>query len=376
MVLVEELGLDRSNASDRADVPLRLSELDTHGLLALGFLGIMEYERGQLRAAEVLAAEGLKIARHRGWARSAQANLVHLVLAMVFIERNRLGEAQRALDPCWSARHDVLTPAVRIAVNVAQARLDLAGGRARRAKTVLTQLRSSVETSEPPVLTRRWLTLTEAEADLATGRASAALERVRSFPHAALGSPEALSVIGARAELALGNPAQAESILAPVRERSSNPVVGAEAWLVTALAADRGGQDHAALVALDCALSLGEQQDALRPFLASDRGRLETMLRHRQRLGTGRRAFIDNLMAEIGTSEDIPASRSRLISPLTPREHMVLRHLATTQSNEEIGEELYISINTVKAHAKSVYQKLSVSRRGEAVTKARALGLL
>ena len=45
-------------------------------------------------------------------------------------------------------------------------------------------------------------------------------------------------------------------------------------------------------------------------------------------------------------------------------------------STEEIAADLYVSVNTVKTHLKSVYRKLSVSRRNEAVRRARELGLL
>ncbi|MGW4747542.1 helix-turn-helix transcriptional regulator [Streptomyces sp. NPDC004290] len=45
-------------------------------------------------------------------------------------------------------------------------------------------------------------------------------------------------------------------------------------------------------------------------------------------------------------------------------------------STEDIAADLYVSVNTVKTHLKSVYRKLSVHRRNEAVRRARELGLL
>jgi LuxR family maltose regulon positive regulatory protein len=50
--------------------------------------------------------------------------------------------------------------------------------------------------------------------------------------------------------------------------------------------------------------------------------------------------------------------------------------LALLETNDEIGALLYISPNTVKAHAKAVYRKLGVSNRREAVKRGRALGLI
>jgi LuxR family transcriptional regulator, maltose regulon positive regulatory protein len=54
----------------------------------------------------------------------------------------------------------------------------------------------------------------------------------------------------------------------------------------------------------------------------------------------------------------------------------VLRLLATDCSQREIGERLYISLNTVKSHTKSIFRKLSVSSRADAVARARELALI
>ena len=61
---------------------------------------------------------------------------------------------------------------------------------------------------------------------------------------------------------------------------------------------------------------------------------------------------------------------------LTPKELETLRLLATRLSRREIGERLYVSLNTVKTHQRAVYRKLSVEHRGAAVTRARELRLL
>nr|WP_232001135.1 LuxR C-terminal-related transcriptional regulator [Mycobacterium sp. 1165178.9] len=61
---------------------------------------------------------------------------------------------------------------------------------------------------------------------------------------------------------------------------------------------------------------------------------------------------------------------------LTPKELEVLRLLATRLSRREIGQRLYVSLNTVKTHQRAVYRKLRVEHRGAAVSRARELGLL
>lgn len=61
---------------------------------------------------------------------------------------------------------------------------------------------------------------------------------------------------------------------------------------------------------------------------------------------------------------------------LSDRELDVLRLMPTRLSQREIGASLYVSLNTVKTHTKSIFRKLGVSTREEAVTRARELGLL
>jgi len=54
----------------------------------------------------------------------------------------------------------------------------------------------------------------------------------------------------------------------------------------------------------------------------------------------------------------------------------VLRLLTTHLSHAEMAEELVVSVNTVRSHVKSIYAKLDVHSRMEAVDRARELGLL
>ncbi len=56
-----------------------------------------------------------------------------------------------------------------------------------------------------------------------------------------------------------------------------------------------------------------------------------------------------------------------IIQPLTAREQEVLRRISEMLSTAEVASEMYISINTVKAHVKSILRKLAAAHRGEAV---------
>ncbi len=75
---------------------------------------------------------------------------------------------------------------------------------------------------------------------------------------------------------------------------------------------------------------------------------------------------------------DVPASPRVVVEgeALTPREAAVLQRLPGQQTLREIADELFVSHNTAKTHARTLYRKLGVSTRDEAVTAARAGGLL
>ena len=61
---------------------------------------------------------------------------------------------------------------------------------------------------------------------------------------------------------------------------------------------------------------------------------------------------------------------------LSARELEVLRYLPTMLTASEIAAELYVSVNTIKAHTRSIYRKLGASRRREAVVRAYECGVL
>ena len=62
--------------------------------------------------------------------------------------------------------------------------------------------------------------------------------------------------------------------------------------------------------------------------------------------------------------------------PLTDREREVLDLVASGATNREIAERLFLSPHTVKEHTSSLYRKLGVRNRAEAVQKAQRLGLI
>ena len=70
----------------------------------------------------------------------------------------------------------------------------------------------------------------------------------------------------------------------------------------------------------------------------------------------------------------VPAAASA--DELSERELTVLRLLSSQLSLRQIGNELYVSLNTIKTHTRNIYGKLRVGSREQAVARARELGLL
>lgn len=90
--------------------------------------------------------------------------------------------------------------------------------------------------------------------------------------------------------------------------------------------------------------------------------------------------YLNHVLAafESGSAATLPTAdlQAGFVEPLTVREMEVLLLLGERLTNQEIAQKLTISPKTVKRHVSNIYQKLSVSNRREAATKARELGLL
>jgi LuxR family maltose regulon positive regulatory protein len=65
-----------------------------------------------------------------------------------------------------------------------------------------------------------------------------------------------------------------------------------------------------------------------------------------------------------------------LMDPLSERELVVLRLLASDLDGPAIARELTVSLNTLRTHTRNIYTKLSANSRREAVARARDLDLL
>ena len=87
------------------------------------------------------------------------------------------------------------------------------------------------------------------------------------------------------------------------------------------------------------------------------------------------RPLCDEVEQELETARDRAAGGELLEAP-TAAELAVLRLLASDLSAREIGEQLFLSPNTIRSHTRAIYRKLGVHSRPDAVARATALGLL
>jgi LuxR family maltose regulon positive regulatory protein len=161
-----------------------------------------------------------------------------------------------------------------------------------------------------------------------------------------------------------------------------------EVMLLLSLLHDASDAGEAALMALEDAVTLAEPGGFIRPFL--DLGGSMGDLLNRLAFQKNATPYMGRLLAEfkkerMGYPETIrkdpPAARqnpdSRFINEaLTNREVDIVTLLSQRLSNKEIAEKLFISPHTVKKHAMNIYSKLNVTSRGQAVGKARSLGII
>ena len=154
-----------------------------------------------------------------------------------------------------------------------------------------------------------------------------------------------------------------------------------EILVLQALAHQAQGNLSLALAPLARALSLAEPEGYVRIFV--DEGESMRWLLEKQAHGEGHRpiGYAAKLLAAFAQPATIPPStvrhsQSSVIEPLSERELEVLQHIAAGLTNREIADRLYLSLFTVKAHARSIYDKLDAHSRTQAVAKARELGVL
>lgn len=341
----------------------------------LGYLSLLKALRGRLgHAAGLLgeaaaAAESVsgELAQQPGPAAAVAAAAVHL-------QRAQLHQAHNQLKLADAALRDTPDRMISAVAWLVAAQLRLAQGRPAAAADMIQR---AGQGWQPPRWLEFRLTLLRSRACAAAGDVQAAV--IAAGRAGARTGPAAVTL--AHARLVAGDHEGARQALAGARERT---VVAEDASLPACLVEARLSYETGDPVrgrrALERALRLARPEQLRLPF-TMERAWLRPVLRSDPELAVAYRELLEpSMISQPGGP--LPAAQPDsqpappVIEPLSDREREVLQHLAGMLSTMEIATEMYISVNTVKTHLRSIYRKLSVAHRGEAVRRARQLKLL
>ncbi|HEY1321368.1 MAG TPA: LuxR C-terminal-related transcriptional regulator [Streptosporangiaceae bacterium] len=342
----------------------------------LGQRALVEALRGRLRCAVKLAADASAIVAADEQQPPAQHHAPSALAAQawVHLERGELREARgrlKQVDAALAVSPDKLIAAVACLM-VASA--GLAEGRSDVAIQFLARARSGW--SVPAWLEQR-LSLAESRACAAAGDTRAALAAAE---RAGRDAPLTAAVALAYTRAAAGDGPNARLALAPALAAGSDAPeqVRLQAWLIDARLSYGSGDGARGRRSLTSALRLAEREQLRLPFVL-ERAWIGPLLRRDPELARTHRHLFTPAMrdgqpaAPPGTPERATAPA---VEPLTEREREVLRHVSGMLNTAEVASEMYISVNTVKSHLKSIYRKLAAAHRGEAVRRARQLELI
>ncbi|MFZ5817634.1 MAG: LuxR C-terminal-related transcriptional regulator [Bacillota bacterium] len=173
-----------------------------------------------------------------------------------------------------------------------------------------------------------------------------------------------------------GRQAEAAAALeraAGLEARLRNAWVGGSARLLQARLLLEQGKAEAALAAAEPVLATWERAGTP-GFALPDGPAILPVLRLAAQRGTRAAARALQLFPRAATAAPAPSTATGLPEPLTHRECDVLRLLVAGRTNRQIGEELYITEETVKTHVAHILRKLDVTSRTQAAIRGRELG--
>ena len=363
-----------------------------HGLpaesrvLTIGWRAVAEAMYGDLITANALIAEHSALSYRTG--EPLPALLIDLARVYLHLARDEAAPARRLLD-AWQLAgpsHDHGSQVAGSLSTVARAQLALSDGDRSAARRFLSRLRYQClrtggrggGTASGALPAELAAALAGLDADIALGEGNAAAARLAlastedAQPHRAdlmLGSAKVL--------LAEGDPAAALATAEQCLAGTAGPVTLRDqiAALVTAaIARRRLGQPERATDELGYALARAEPHGMYRPFIdggSAARSALTVLIRP----PSNGAAVAARILQRFELRPAKPAGAPAVV-PLTGSELAVLRFLPSHLTNQEIAESLFLSINTVKTHLRSVYRKLGVTTRRQAISAAGRLGLL
>jgi LuxR family maltose regulon positive regulatory protein len=375
---------DSASALTAADHQLTAAGTSSLATRARGWLALTAALSGDLAAAA--AASGRL--RNAVPAEPAAECLATIAAAQVAIERDDLHLAQRLLDEADPAMICQLPgePDIAVLLTMSRARAALAEGDMERAGDLARLAREKYE--------KAGHVLSVLDADIALRAGDLGLAAAALGPAVGGGGtgrrPQRPDQAAARARLLLaeGDPAAALSMALTVAHEDAG---GADvvlrptlrnrvtALLTAAVAARRTGTDDKAAKLLEEALTSAEPHELYRPFLDGG-GAVHSaiaLLISPSSPAAGFAARVhERFVCQPSSRAAGTGSAGHETPALTTSELAVLRLLRSYMSNQDIADTLFLSVNTVKTHLRSVYYKLGVSSRREAVERGVRLQIL
>jgi LuxR family maltose regulon positive regulatory protein len=157
-----------------------------------------------------------------------------------------------------------------------------------------------------------------------------------------------------------------------------------ETLVLQALVCQAQGDSTAALTSLERVLTLAEPEGFIRTFV--DEGPAMAELLRQAHSRNIRPDYVSKLLtafsdvpfeiSDVGLDPTDPSKSQNLVEPLSQRELELLHLVADGRSNQEIAQELFLAVGTVKKHLNNIFGKLEVSSRTLAVARAREIELL
>jgi LuxR family maltose regulon positive regulatory protein len=181
-----------------------------------------------------------------------------------------------------------------------------------------------------------------------------------------------------------GSLKEAELLLARIEElavKTKNVSIMIELLVEQAKLNHKKGNKLGAISKITEAIDLALQGGAIQPFIES--GHIIVSIIKNVEKNTRRSKFVDRIIGAIPESKNEPSEKIKsqifdenFMKRLSNRELDVVNLLALRLTNKEIADKLKISVSTVKRHTITIYQKLDVNNRRDAVNKAEILNIL
>ena len=353
----------------------------TEGLLmeCLGQMAVLAGFAGHVTLASTLATRANEVAERSGLPVAERPAAAASALAWVCAERVDQRHGLLQVEAAERSEPTLPDPVARTLLTVAKARLATARGRLPRALVEIDEAAAALPGGQD------WMTdklrIEKCHVHVANGEPEVALRELEDLRTS---DPEA-TLVAAQAHLQQGDDDAAAASLAPVLAKDAPPDAQTEGWLVEAARQLHRGSSARARTALKRALQLAAGERLRRPFTEAPTA-VRSLITNDPELRSqsswlvddAPRTSQDHLRRAVlrERSEATPADQFPVVENLTAKELEVLGHLAELLTTEEIASAMFVSVNTIRTHVRSILRKLGVSRRNAAVRRARDLSLL